>query len=95
MLRHRKTCKINVENYYDKKERDEKNDIEIQKQLLIKDFKNLSLEVVKRKIEQISDPKERESIREYLANDLMLLNKTDKHSLNPEGRRIINNLQKK
>ena len=89
MLRHRKTCKLNVENHFDNIDRNKQNNIELQKQLLIKDFQNLSLDVVSKKIQKISDKKVKDSLIEYFSNQTQLLSanapKIETKYVNPEG----------
>ena len=87
MLRHRKTCKSNLENHFDDKEKKLKHDIEYQKRLLIQDFQNLNLEKVAKEIKGLSNYKIKQNLIEYisLAENYMLQNSKGSSNLNMEG----------
>lgn len=87
MLRHKKTCKSNIENHFAQKEKKVKEDIEYQRKLLIQDFKKLNLEKVAQEISGLSNSKIKQNLIEYISIAKSIINKDNRgnSSVNLEG----------
>ena len=69
MLRHKKNCKNDIDNHFDYRDRKEKEDLILQKKLLIKEFKNLNLKQVKKEIKSMSNNKIKSMLLEFVSNE--------------------------